>query len=97
MADAPYVDEFEALIERFPNFRCQLVLSDVPAASAEAVSQATGMVHEVAQLALLRLEPRPESCDFYVCGPPAMLAATRAMLKQLRVDEARVAFDDFKI
>lgn len=97
LSDAPYVDEFEALMAQFSNFRWQLVLSDVPAASAEAVSQPTGMVHEVAQQALLRLEPRPESCDFYVCGPPAMLAATRAMLKQLRVDEARVAFDDFKI
>jgi Na+-transporting NADH:ubiquinone oxidoreductase subunit F len=57
----------------------------------------TGMVHEVVQQALLRLQPRPGACDFYVCGPPAMLAATRAMLKQLGVDEARVAFDDFKI
>lgn len=97
VADAPYVDEFEALMAQFPNFRWQLVLSDVHAASAEAVSQPTGMVHEVAQQALLRLEPQPESCDFYVCGPPAMLAATRGMLKQLRVDEARAAFDDFKI
>lgn len=97
LSDAPYVEEFEGLRAQFPNFRWQLVLSDAPAGSADAVGRPTGMVHEVAKQALLRQEPRPESCDFYVCGPPAMLAATRAMLKQLGVDEARVAFDDFKI
>ncbi len=97
LSDAPYVDEFEALTARFPNFCWQLVLSDVPAGSADAAHGPTGMVHEVAQQALMRRDLEPESYEFYVCGPPAMLAATRAMLKRLGVDESRVAFDDFKI
>ena len=97
LSDAPYVAEFEAMAARFPNFAWQLVLSEVPAGSADAASPPTGMVHEVAQQALLRRQPQPESCEFYLCGPPAMLAATRAMLKRLGVDEGRIAFDDFKI
>jgi len=33
----------------------------------------------------------------YLCGPPAMLSATRQLLAKLGVDDDRVAFDDFKI
>lgn len=37
------------------------------------------------------------SREFYVCGPPAMLSSTRAMLRSLGVAEANIAYDDFKI
>lgn len=92
--DAPYVDEMTAFAEKHPNFKWQLVLSDdkvgVPGA-------AIGYVHEAAREALLRTHPDLQSCDFYLCGPPAMLAATRALLKDLGVSDERIAFDDFKI
>lgn len=95
-ADAPYQDELSALAARYANFHWQLVLSAVQAGAPDAAGAPTGWVHEVA-LQALKQHGRLDACDFYVCGPPAMLAATRAMLKQLGVEDERVAFDDFKI
>jgi Na+-transporting NADH:ubiquinone oxidoreductase subunit NqrF len=46
---------------------------------------------------LLRTYPDIGTLEFYVCGPPAMLSATRTMLRSLGVDDANVAYDDFKI
>ena len=85
--DAPYVDEMQAFADKHPNFKWQLVLSD----------EAQGFVHEAARDALLRTHPDLRGCDFYLCGPPAMLAATRELLKELGVSDERIAFDDFKI
>ena len=56
-----------------------------------------GMVHDVVREHLLRSHPALQGCDFYLCGPPVMLAATRTMLSELGVPDDRVAFDDFKI
>ncbi len=68
----------------------------MPAGSPDAAGAPTGWVHEAA-LQALKQHRRLDACDFCVCGPPAMLAATRAMLKQLGAEDERVAFDDFKI
>jgi Na+-transporting NADH:ubiquinone oxidoreductase subunit NqrF len=37
------------------------------------------------------------NCEFYICGPPPMLSASRKMLAGLGVPETRVFFDDFGI
>lgn len=91
-ADAPYVDEMNALAARHGNFGWQLVLSEQRDAGGP-----TGLVHEAVREGLLKRHPDLLACDFYLCGPPPMLAATRAMLKLLGVPDDRVAFDDFKI
>ena len=57
----------------------------------------SGFVHEAVLDGLMRIHPDISSLEFYVCGPPAMLSATRAMLSSLGVDEANIAYDDFKI
>lgn len=82
--DVPYREEFEQLAARHPNFRWHIVLSD-----------GGRMVHEAVRDEFCRVEPRAKHCDFYLCGPPAMLHATREMLKE--VGAQRVSFDDFKI
>lgn len=91
-AEAPYVEEMQALAARHANFTWQLVLSEERGGSHPA-----GLVHEVAKAGLLQEHPDLVSCDFYLCGPPLMLAATRTMLRQLGVADDKVAFDDFKI
>lgn len=91
-ADAPYVDEMAALAARFGNFSWQLVLSD-----ERSEDRRTGLVHEAVLDGLLKRHPALQACDFYLCGPPAMLTATRTMLKQLGVPDDQVAYDDFKI
>ncbi len=91
-AEAPYVDEMEALAASHANFRWQLVLSE-----EKVAGRSSGLVHEAVRDGLLRAHPGLTECDFYLCGPPAMLAATRALLKELGVPDGQVAFDDFKI
>lgn len=91
-AEAPYVEEMNALAARHANFSWQLVLSEQRDAGG-----ATGLVHEAVREGVLKRHPDLPGCDFYLCGPPAMLAATRAMLKLLGVHDDRIAFDDFKI
>jgi Na+-transporting NADH:ubiquinone oxidoreductase subunit F len=83
-AEVPYRDEFEALAARHANFSWHVVLSD-----------GGRMVHEAVRDDFCRATPGARDCDFYVCGPPAMLHATREMLKEQGAQ--RVAFDDFKI
>ncbi len=89
--DAPYVEEMAAFAASHPNFDWQLVLSE------EGGAGPAGYVHEAVRDGLLRDHPNLTSLEFYVCGPPAMLAATRRMLQELGVDDGMVAFDDFKV
>lgn len=82
--EVPYAAEFSELAARHANFQWKVVLSDGGA-----------MVHEAARDEFLARHPDIRECEFYVCGPPAMLHATREMLKELGAQ--RVSFDDFKI
>ena len=82
--EVPYREEFDELALRYPHFSWHVVLSD------------NGRrVHEVVRDEFLARQPQARDCDFYVCGPPAMLHATREMLKEQGAQ--RVSFDDFKI
>lgn len=86
--EVPYQEEMAALAQSHPNFSWHAVYSD-PDIAGHA------MVHEAVHQALLRHHPQIRDCEFYVCGPPPMLAATRNMLSMLGAK--KVAFDDFKI
>nr|WP_255357334.1 FAD-binding oxidoreductase [Duganella sp. Root1480D1] len=83
-SEVPYREEFDALAKRHAHFSWQVVLSD-----------GGRMVHDVVRDEFLAQQPRARDCDFYVCGPPATLHATREMLKEQGAQ--RVSFDDFKI
>jgi len=89
--DAPYVEEMAAFAASHPNFDWRLVLSE------EDDDSPPCFVHEAIRESLLKDHPNLSSVDFYVCGPPAMLTATRAMLRDLGVADACVAYDDFKV
>lgn len=43
------------------------------------------------------LEKNPGDYDFYVCGPPAMLAATLQLLTDKKIPKSRIRYDDFGI
>jgi Na(+)-translocating NADH:ubiquinone oxidoreductase F subunit len=93
LRDAPYVDEMRAFAAAHSNFHWHLVLSE----EEPATGMSNGLVHNAVLAGLLRTHPDIASLEFYVCGPPAMLSATRAMLRDLGVADADVAYDDFKI
>ena len=92
--EAPYLDEMEELARRYPNFSWHLVLSEEAEHGAGLLK---GLVHEATHEHLLRDHPNLHTCEFYLCGPPAMLTATRQLLKKLGIPEEKIAFDDFKI
>lgn len=97
-ADAPYVEEMQALATRFGNFSWHLVLSGdaaQPAGAGDRLPRA--LVHDAVREQLLESHANLAACEFYLCGPPAMLSATRKMLRKLGIADAQVAFDDFKI
>lgn len=94
LREAPYVDEMAELARRYPNFSWHLVLSEEAEHGAGLLK---GLVHEATHEHLLQHHPDLKTCEFYLCGPPAMLASTRHLLEKLGVDEAMIAFDDFKI
>ena len=97
-ADAPYVEEMQALASRFRNFSWHLVLSGELAEPAGAGDRwPRALVHDAVREQLLESHARLAACEFYLCGPPAMLSATRKMLRKLGVADAQVSFDDFKI
>jgi Na+-transporting NADH:ubiquinone oxidoreductase subunit F len=54
-----------------------------------------GMIHQVALKNYLSDHSNINNCEFYICGPPAMLMATLEMLAELGVQPAAIRYDDF--
>lgn len=91
--DLLYADELDRLAATHDRFRWHPVLSEP--APDDAWTGPTGFVHRVAYEAFLRHHPAPEDCEYYLCGPPLMIEAVRAMLDGLGVDPGSIRFDDF--
>jgi Na+-transporting NADH:ubiquinone oxidoreductase subunit F len=93
LAEAFYVDEFEALARDNPNFTWHLALSEpVP---EDNWTGATGFIHKVLHDTYLRDHPAPEDIEYYMCGPGPMNKAVIAMLLSLGVDRENILLDDF--
>ncbi len=93
LGEAFYVDDFDALARDHENFEWTLALSEpLP---ADKWGGATGFIHQVLFERYLKSHPSPAEIEFYICGPPAMLNACRAMLSSLGVPDENVLFDDF--
>jgi Na+-transporting NADH:ubiquinone oxidoreductase subunit F len=93
LREAFYVDEFNELETQHDNFSWHLALSDpMP---EDDWSGLTGFVHNVLFENYLKDHPAPEDCEYYMCGPPMMIAAVVQLLEELGVEEENVLFDDF--
>lgn len=88
-----YVDHFREIEREFPNFEFHIALSD-PKPDGDW-DGSTGFIHQVLHDEYLKDHPAPEDCEYYICGPPPMLAACRNMLDDLGVESDNIAFDDF--
>lgn len=93
LREAFYVEEFNALAEKYDNFEWHLVLSD-PLAE-DHWNGATGFVHQYLFDNYLANHPAPEDCEYYMCGPPMMNKAATEMLYNLGVEQENILFDDF--
>ena len=88
-----YHDEFLDLEERFDNFSYCVALSD-PLPEDEWQG-ATGFIHQVANDRYLAEHPDPTEIEYYICGPPPMVAAVEKMLYDLGVEPEMIAYDKF--
>ncbi len=91
--DLFYEDEFEALAAEHDNFTYTAALSEP--AEGDNWDGPVGFIHQVAFDRYLKDHPAPEDCEYYMCGPPLMIAAVTEMLRDLGVSEDNIMFDDF--
>ncbi|EYD72804.1 NADH:ubiquinone reductase (Na(+)-transporting) subunit F [Limimaricola hongkongensis] len=91
--DLFYAEEFTALTRHHPNFRFEVALSDPR--PDDGWEGRTGFVHVALREGFLRDHPEPEACDYYLCGPPLMIAAVMGVLNEAGVPPGRIFFDDF--
>lgn len=88
-----YVEDFDRLAREHDNFSWHLALSEPQ--PEDAWDGATGFIHQVLFDNYLRDHPAPEDVEYYLCGPPAMIAACTSMLHELGVEDDNIRFDDF--
>lgn len=93
LREAFYIEDFDAIQRAHGNFRWHLALSDpLP---EDDWNGATGFIHQVVLEQYLKSHPTPEDVEYYLCGPPPMLAACMTMLDNLGVQKDNILFDDF--
>ncbi len=92
-AEILYKDTFDSLAKEHANFEWQVVLSE--ADEDREWTGHRGLVHEVVFNKVLKAHRDIQECEFYLCGPPQMLVATRRMLRDLGLPDSSVRFDDF--
>lgn len=95
MGDLFYADEFNTLSETHENFDWTVALSDPE--PGDDWTGAVGFIHQVALERHLRDHPAPDSCEYYLCGPPLMIRAVLAMLDDLGVPSRQIHNDDFGV
>ncbi len=88
-----YTEEFDNLAREFDNFDWHVALSD-PLPEDEWTGH-TGFIHQVVYDNYLKDHPNPEDCEYYLCGPPPMVAAVLQMLEDLGVEPENILLDDF--
>ena len=89
-----YAEEFDRLAAEYPNFAWSVALSEPR--PGDAWQGETGFVHEVFRRRHLEPHPAPETCEYYLCGPPLMVKAVRSLLDEFGVDAERIRTDDFE-
>lgn len=88
-----YQDYFEGIAAEFQNFRFHLALS-APLPEDNWTGH-RGLIHEVVLEQHLKSHANLRAVEFYLCGPPQMIAACRKMLAGMGVSESQIAFDEF--
>ena len=88
-----YVQDFESLARENDNFTWHVALSD-PLPEDDWTGH-QGFIHQVLYENYLKDHAAPEDCEYYICGPPMMLAACTELLDDLGVEPENVLFDDF--
>ena len=93
LREAFYVEDFDAIDRENENFSWYLALSEpVP---EDRWAGHVGFIHQVLYDNYLKDHSAPEDIEYYLCGPPMMIAACKKMLDELGVEPENIMFDDF--
>ncbi len=88
-----YDGDFKTIEKDFSNFRYNVALSaPLP---EDKWDGPTGFIHQVVFDRYLKEHEEPEEIEYYLCGPPLMIAAVRQMLDSLGVPPEMIAYDSF--
>ncbi|MFT7514710.1 MAG: Na+-transporting NADH:ubiquinone oxidoreductase subunit F, partial [Candidatus Omnitrophota bacterium] len=88
-----YTEHFRDIEKKFKNFTYNIALSDpLP---EDNWTGYTGFIHQVALENYLNTHPDPTEIEYYMCGPPPMIAAVNNMLYNLGVEKEMIAYDEF--
>ncbi len=93
LREAFYIEDFNDIASSNPNFTWTLGLSHP--LDTDHWDGPTGFIHNVLFERYLEQHPAPEDVEYYLCGPPLMIAAVQDMLADLGVEPENVMFDDF--
>ena len=88
-----YEEDFREIEREFPNFKFHVALSEpLP---EDHWTGPVGFIHQVCHDLYLSGHDAPEECEYYLCGPPPMIAAVNKMLYDLGVEKEMIAYDSF--
>jgi Na+-transporting NADH:ubiquinone oxidoreductase subunit F len=88
-----YLEDFDAIKAEFPNFNYTIALSEPqPEDNWEGP---TGFIHQVCQDEYLLKHDDPTEIEYYMCGPPPMIAAVNNMLYNIGVEKEMISYDEF--
>ena len=88
-----YLEDFEKIARENDNFEWTIALSD--ALPEDNWDGPTGFIHQVAHDLYLKNHQDPTEIEYYLCGPPMMIAAVNRMLFELGVEKEMIAYDEF--
>ena len=89
-----YEEQYRELEKEFPNFKFTVAYSDKEPEGANWGAP-NGFIHQVIYDTYLKHHEEPEEIEYYLCGPPLMIAAVEKMLDDLGVPPENIMFDDF--
>lgn len=88
-----YEQDFRDIEAKYPNFKFNIALSEPQA--EDNWKGYVGFIHQVLFEQYLRNHPDPTEIEYYLCGPPPMIAAVNKMLYDLGVERDMIAYDEF--
>ncbi|MDH5771812.1 MAG: NADH:ubiquinone reductase (Na(+)-transporting) subunit F [Rhodospirillaceae bacterium] len=95
LADLYYANKMERLAKDHENFSWHVALSDP--AKQDGWDGDVGFIHKIIYNKYLKTHPNPQNCEYYLCGPPLMIKAVRAMLDKLGIPKENIFYDDFGV
>jgi len=88
-----YIEDFDDIKAKFPNFDYTIALSEPqPEDNWEG---STGFIHTVCEQEYLLKHDDPTEIEYYMCGPPPMIAAVNNMLFNIGVEKEMISYDEF--